>query len=209
MAVFPDDQYQTIEKSAEASLRLKGSRFLGFGFPVETQEQFKQVLRERTKRYHDATHHCWAYRLLVNDKVVAASSDAGEPSGTAGKPILSYIEGRNLLNVGIIVTRYFGGTKLGTGGLARAYADCTQLTLNSASIVVKTITEQVILQFPYESISMIMRIVAKYGATVSASDFMPKLSMIINIPRSQVLHFKQELMDAGRGHIQFPDRIPH
>ena len=203
MAVFPDDQYYTIEKSAEASIRVKGSRFLGMAFPVQTAEQFKQVFQERTKRYHDATHHCWAYRILADDKVLMASSDAGEPSGTAGKPVLSVIEGRNLLNVGVIVTRYFGGTKLGTGGLARAYADCANRTLDSVSVVVKTITEPVLIQFPYEAMNIIMRMIDKYDGSVIDSNYETHPRLSVSIPRSRVSKFKRELMAACRGNLQF------
>jgi len=203
--ITPDDRYQTIEKPAEASIRVKGSRFLGMAFPVQTAEQFKQVFQERTKRYHDATHHCWAYRILVDDKIVVASSDAGEPSGTAGKPILSVIEGRNLINVGVIVTRYFGGTKLGTGGLARVYADCTNRTLDSVAIITHIIHEQIVLRFPYEMMNAVMRIINRYDATMVHSDYEPNPKLTVMIPKSHVIKFQRELSDACRGNIEFTE----
>ena len=205
MIYSDDDQYLTIENPGEASVRVKGSRFLGMVFPVQSAEQFKQVLKERVKTYHDATHHCWAYRLLVDNKVVAASSDDGEPFGTAGKPILSVIEGRNLMKIGVIITRYFGCTKLGTGGLARAYSNCTNQTLDSVSVVVKTITEQVLVQFPYEAMNIIMRMIDKYDGIVSDSNYETNPRLTVSIPQSGVSNFKRELIDACHGNIRFGD----
>jgi uncharacterized YigZ family protein len=201
--IIIDDKYLTIQKAAEANLRVKGSRFLGFAVPVDLAERFKSILQERTKRYHDATHHCWAYRILVDDKVVVAFSDAGEPSGTAGKPILSVIEGRQLLKVGVIVTRYFGGTKLGTGGLARAYADCAGRTLDRADVVTQIIREEVILRFPYEMMNVVMRIIDRYEAVIVPSNYEGNPKLAVMVPRSQVVHFQKELADGCRGNIEF------
>jgi uncharacterized YigZ family protein len=201
--IIIDDKYYTVGKSAESSLRIKGSRFLGFAVPVDLAERFKSILQERTKRYHDATHHCWAYRILADDKVVATSSDGGEPSGTAGKPILSVIQGRNLMNAGVIVTRYFGGTKLGTGGLARAYADCASRTLDRANIVSQIIREEVMLRFPYEMMNVVMQIIDRYKAVIVHSDYEQNPKLTVMVPRSQVVHFQKELADGCRGNIEF------
>jgi len=203
VADLPDDQYCTIAGRAEATLRVKGSRFLGIGFPAETQGQFKQVLHERSKRYHDATHHCWAYRLLTDGRVEFASSDAGEPSGTAGRPILSAIEGRVLLNVGLAVTRYFGGTKLGTGGLARAYADCANLVLGNTEIIVRTVTAQLTLHFDYDQLSQVMSAVNQQGAGIVESDYDADIRLTVAVPVSREALFRQVLIDVCKGHVQF------
>jgi uncharacterized YigZ family protein len=198
-----DDQYLTIKETAEASIRIKGSRFLGLAFPVETSERFKQVLQGRSKQYHDATHNCWAYRILGNDRIKSVASDAGEPSGTAGKPILSTIEGRNLLNVAVIVTRYFGGTKLGTGGLARAYADCANMTLDESEVISRVISSQITIRFPYDHVNGVMRIIEKFGGRIEDSVHDQEATLSIAIPRSQEDHFRRRLTDACRGNVKF------
>jgi len=182
---------------------VKGSRFLGIAHPVQTPEQFKQVLHERAKRYHDATHHCWACRLFADGKVVATSSDAGEPSGTAGKPILYAIEGCDLLNIGVIVTRYFGGTKLGTGGLARAYAECANLVLENAETVVKIITTRLALHFDYDYLSRIMSAISQHGASIVETDYGSEILLTVMVPVSREAAFRQQLIDICKGHIRF------
>jgi uncharacterized YigZ family protein len=189
--------------SAEASFRLKGSRFLGLAFPAETVERFKQRLQERSKQYHDATHNCWAYRILIDDRIEVGISDAGEPSGTAGKPILSTIEGRNLLNIGVVITRYFGGTKLGTGGLARAYADCANLALDASEVISRIISSQITIRFPYDHVNGVMRIIQKFGGKIENSTYDQDAALRITIPRSQTEHFRQEILDACRGNVKF------
>jgi len=201
--VIIDDQFQTIIKPVETSLRIKASKFIGYAVPVETPDRFKEILQLRAKEYHDATHHCWAYRIILDENVDHASSDAGEPSGTAGKPILLAIEGRDLVNVGVIVTRYFGGTKLGTGGLARAYANCTDLTLDAAKIITEIITTKITCQFPYDYTNIVMRTVDRYNGTVISSYYDKDADLTISLPRSQIDSFKKELSNACRGNIQF------
>lgn len=201
--VIINDQFQTIAKPVEASLRIKASKFIGYAVPAGTPDRFKEILQLRTKEYHDATHNCWAYRIVGNERVNHASSDAGEPSGTAGKPILSVIEGRDLVNVGVIVTRYFGGTKLGTGGLARAYADCANLTLDAANVVTKVITDKISFHFLYDYMNVVMRTIDRYEGTIVSSQYGEDADLVISIPRSQIDSFKTELTNACHGNIRF------
>jgi uncharacterized YigZ family protein len=192
-----------VKESAEASIRVKGSRFLGFACPVISEEQFKQVLLEHSRQYHDATHNCWAYRILSQDRIDMGSSDAGEPSGTAGRPILSAIEGRDLLNVGVIVTRYFGGTKLGTGGLARAYADCASLTLDGCTVISKIITDQLTILLSYDLQNVVMRLIDRFQGKIEESKYSQDARLTIAIPRSRIERFKTEIMDACSGSVRF------
>ncbi|HYM61216.1 MAG TPA: YigZ family protein [Thermoanaerobaculia bacterium] len=127
-----NDHYRTIAASCEHRLKVERSDFLGIAFPATTDEEFFAELARIEKRFFDATHHCWAFRLFASGDVRARSSDAGEPSGTAGKPILGAIESAGLHDLGLVVVRWFGGVKLGTGGLSRAYRSTAIETLKAA-----------------------------------------------------------------------------
>src|SRR5687768_9376063 len=115
------DHYRTLTSSAESRQKIERSEFLGIAFPVTTDDAFFEQLRRIEKQHFDATHHCWAFRLFAGGETRQRSSDAGEPSGTAGKPIMSAIEGADVHDVGVVVVRWYGGVKLGSGGLTRAY----------------------------------------------------------------------------------------
>jgi uncharacterized YigZ family protein len=115
--------FTTINKSIQAEIVEKKSKFIANLFPVESVEEAEDLIKEIKKKYHDARHNCMAYRIIEDSQVVEKSSDDGEPSGTAGAPMLNILQKNNLANVVIIVTRYFGGILLGTGGLVRAYSD--------------------------------------------------------------------------------------
>jgi uncharacterized YigZ family protein len=127
-----DDHYRALASRVEFRHKIERSEFLGVAVPVVEETAFFAELESVSKQYFDATHHCWAFRLLANER--SRSSDAGEPSGTAGKPILAAIEGAGLYDTAVIVVRWFGGIKLGTGGLSRAYRDTAAKTLEHASI---------------------------------------------------------------------------
>src|SRR5258707_4944825 len=129
------DHYRTLDTTAEFRQKIERSEFLGIAFPVETDEAFVSALAVLTKRHFDATHLCRAFRLFANGEIRVRSADAGEPSGTAGKPILSAIEGAGLYDVAVVVVRWYGGVKLGTGGLSRAYRETAAETLLGASLV--------------------------------------------------------------------------
>jgi uncharacterized YigZ family protein len=202
--LFPsDDQYLTIRKPSETVIRVKASRFLGLAVPVAGIDGFRVKLQERSKLYRDATHHCWAYRIICDDKVVVGSNDAGEPSGTAGKPILSVIEGRGLLNTGVIVTRYFGGTKLGVGRLARAYAECANHTLDMAAVVKEVLRTQITVCFPYDNTNEVMRTIDRFGGKVVESRYGKSAQVTITVPRSLMSQLQEKLRDACRGDIDF------
>ncbi|MDP9191724.1 MAG: IMPACT family protein [Acidobacteriota bacterium] len=152
------DHYRTLAEPAEHRQKIERSEFLGIAFPVTREEDFFAELERIQKRHYDATHHCWAFRLFVDTR--SRSSDAGEPSGTAGKPILAAIEGASLHDIGVIVVRWYGGIKLGTGGLSRAYRDTAAATLRGAKLLDRYVYQRVRVIVPFDVLSHVYRLVS-------------------------------------------------
>jgi uncharacterized YigZ family protein len=151
------DHYRTLAEPAEFRHKIERSEFLGIAVPVTTEEEFFAQLERVQKRHFDATHHCWAYRLFRDAR--SRSADAGEPSGTAGKPILAAIEGAALHDVGVIVVRWYGGIKLGTGGLSRAYRETAAETLRNAKLLDRYVYQRIGVIAPFDSLSHVYRLV--------------------------------------------------
>ena len=157
---------------AEARLKIERSEFLGIVFPVSSEEAFFEELQRIEKKYFDATHHCWAFRLWgAQSSNRTRSSDAGEPSGTAGKPILSAIEGADLYECGVVVVRWYGGVKLGTGGLSRAYRESAAEALRATSPLDRYIYKRFTLEVPFEILGTVYRFVAPPGVVLVAENF--------------------------------------
>jgi len=152
------DHYRTLAVTAESRQKIERSEFLGIAFPVETDEAFFSELALLTKRHFDATHLCWAFRLFASGEIRARSADAGEPSGTAGKPILSAIEGANLYDVAVVVVRWYGGVKLGTGGLSRAYRETAAETLRGASLADRYFYQRFRIIVPFDQLGVVYRL---------------------------------------------------
>lgn len=152
-----DDTYKMLETPGEGLYKEKGSKFIASAFTVMREEEAKQALAEARKKYFDARHHCFAY-MIGPDKQCFRSSDDGEPSGTAGKPILNQILSKDVTNVCVIVVRYFGGIKLGVSGLINAYKTAARDALDNAQIIEKTVNEIYSLQFPYALMNDVMRV---------------------------------------------------
>jgi uncharacterized YigZ family protein len=152
------DHYRTLATTAESRQKIERSEFLGIAFPVETDEAFSNELALLTKRYFDATHLCWAFRLFANGEIRVRSADAGEPSGTAGKPIASAIEGAGLYDVAVVVVRWYGGVKLGTGGLSRAYRETAAETLRGASLVDRYVYKRFRIIVPFDQLGVVYRL---------------------------------------------------
>jgi|ERR1017187_4649748 uncharacterized YigZ family protein len=153
-----DDTYQTIAVPAEGIFKDKGSKFIAYIFPVNSEAEIKEIIVKLKKEHHTARHHCYAYRLMP-DKSVFRSNDDGEPSGTAGKPILGQIQSNDLTDVLIVVVRYFGGTLLGVSGLIKAYKSAALDAINNSKIIIKTINETIEITCTYEQLNNVMRIV--------------------------------------------------
>jgi len=164
------DTYKTISKVTEGIYKEKGSKFLSFAIPVSDVEEVKDIVKEYRKRFFDARHVCYAYMLGV-EKTEFRANDDGEPSGTAGRPILGQINSRELTNVLVIVVRYFGGILLGTGGLVTAYKEATADALHQAEIIEKTVEVTVTVHFDYMLMNNVMRIVKDTNAIVVSQDF--------------------------------------
>ena len=152
-----DDTYNMLSSPGEGLYKEKGSKFIASAFTVMSEEEAKSAIGDIKKQYYDARHHCYAY-MLGPDMKQFRSSDDGEPSGTAGKPILNQILSKDVTNVCVVVTRYFGGIKLGTSGLINAYKTAAREALDNATIVEKTINEFYSLEFAYPLMNEVMRI---------------------------------------------------
>ena len=152
------DQYRTIELPSEGLFKDRGSRFIGLAYPVFSEEEIKEILQNLKKKYYDATHHCYAYRLGA-DKAVFRSNDDGEPSGSAGKPILGQIQSFDLSNIFIVVVRYYGGVKLGVSGLINAYRSAAADAIGNAVIIEKTEDVKISVSFKYDAMNDVMKII--------------------------------------------------
>lgn len=170
MEGISEDTYLTIDKPSEGLYKEKMSKFLAFAEPCRSAEDAKEIVTLYKKEYFDARHVCWAY-MLGADRLSFRSNDDGEPSGTAGKPILGQINSFNLTNICVIVVRYFGGIKLGTSGLIEAYRTAAAEALNAAEIQEKIIEEQLTVHFEYPLMGDAMRIVKEENASVVRQDF--------------------------------------
>lgn len=152
------DTYKTVNKLSTGIYREKGSKFIAFACFVETESDIKTILAQKRKEYFDARHHCYAYRLGA-DGAIFRTNDDGEPSGTAGRPVLGQILSRSVTNVLIIVVRYFGGIKLGTSGLINAYKTAAADALDNAEIIEKTEMQTITFSFAYSAMNHVMKLI--------------------------------------------------
>lgn len=165
-----DDTYRTFENPAEGLFRDRGSKFLAFGYAVYSQEEISEILHRLKKEHAGANHHCYAWRLGVNGDSHRANDD-GEPSGTAGKPIYNQLLSAGITNVLIVVVRYFGGTLLGVSGLINAYKAAAADCIGKAKIIEKHITEIYRLEFSYEAMPAVMKILKDHDLPQSKQKF--------------------------------------
>lgn len=162
--------YRTIAGPAEGLYKEKGSRFLAFAYPVSDQKTIRERVAHLQKKYFDARHHCFAWMLGVDKKSFRAFDD-GEPNHSAGEPILGQIRSRDLTDVLVVVVRYFGGVKLGVGGLAAAYKTAAGDALDNAQIVENEVTAGIEITYGYEATAEVMRLVKAFGLTVQSQHF--------------------------------------
>lgn len=157
--------YNCIERSGQAQFSDRGSKFIGYAFPIDKPELFKQTLAEIKKEHPKASHFCFAYRI-GNDETIFRSGDDGEPSGTAGKPILGQIDSKALTNTGVVVVRYFGGSLLGVPGLINAYKTTASLVLQTVPVVQKQVESIYRIQFDYTMMNPVMMILRSCNCTI-------------------------------------------
>src|SRR5713226_6767966 len=185
------DHYRAVASRAEFRQKIERSEFLGIALPVTEERDFFAELESISKQHFDATHHCWAFRLFENAR--SRSADAGEPSGTAGKPILSAIEGADLVDVAVVVVRWFGGVKLGTGGLSRAYRDTAAETLRKADVVDRYIYDRFRVVVPFDRLSDAYRLVDPPAVLLTEEQFGETNEFAFDVRRSMRDEFAQRL----------------
>lgn len=189
------DLFYTIKEPSESIFREKMSRFIGFAIPVKSAEEARDVIKEYQNKYHDARHVCWAY-MIGSQRLEYQLNDNGEPSGTAGKPILGQINSFNLTDIVIIVVRYFGGIKLGTSGLIAAYKEAAKLAIEEATIIECHDMAQTSFTFPYISMNDVMKVAKSSDVRVINQIFDNSCSMTIETRCDFIDTIKSKLSDV-------------
>ena len=181
-----EDIYKEVQNPSSGTYKEKGSKFISYSYPVYTEKDIKDKIEEVKKIEHSARHYCYAF-VLHPDKSFQRASDDGEPSSTAGRPILGQILSNDLTNILIIVVRYFGGVKLGTSGLIRSYKTAAANAIINSKIITKTLKEQFEVCFEYTQMNNVMRLVKEFDLEVVKTDFQIDCKLIFAVPKSKSL----------------------
>ena len=197
MVVENFDAYRSIAGRSEGLFKDNGSRFIALAFPVETEEEVKEIVAGLRKEYHDARHHCYAYRLGYKGDRFRANDD-GEPSGSAGRPILGQIDSAGLSDILIVVVRYFGGIKLGIPGLIRSYKTSTADALAQAEIIDKVAGKTFRVTFDYLSMNAVMKALKDMGLTPAAQDFGLECSLDVRVRLALEEDFRKRLAEIAK-----------
>lgn len=179
------DEFKTIEKEVESELIEKKSKFIASIFKVNSVKEADEKLLEVKKRYYDAKHNCYTYRIIENDRIIEKSSDDGEPSGTAGAPMLNILKQNNLCNVLIVVTRYFGGILLGTGGLVRAYSRSTQDVIEKSNIVLKESGYKINIEIEYKELEKLKYFCKKNEIKITNIQYLENVIVTIELRKDK------------------------
>ena len=188
------DFYYTIEKTGTAEYKDRGSKFIAYAYPVTTVVEFKMRMDEVKKEHPKATHHCFAYRLGIDNNKFRVSDD-GEPSGTAGKPILGQIDSKELTDILIVVVRYFGGTLLGVPGLINAYKNAASMAIQVTPIVQKAIEARYNLQFDYTHVNTVMIILKQLNCSILEQEMQLFCRFVIGVPVNRQDEFLYRLKE--------------
>ncbi|WP_353185114.1 YigZ family protein [Parapedobacter lycopersici] len=189
--------YRTIDASTEGLFRDKGSKFIAYAYPIHSDQEVKDRLSALKLHHPKARHHCWAYRLTP-DRTVFRLNDDGEPTGTAGRPILNTLLSHDVTNIMVVVVRYFGGTLLGVPGLINAYKTAAQEALTAANIIELTVNDRFVLAFDYPQLNQVMRIIKEGGLKLIKQNFDNRCTVTMEIPRAQkaaILHKLNNIAD--------------
>ncbi|MFQ5637618.1 MAG: YigZ family protein [bacterium] len=197
-----DHEFYSIANEVSSESKVKGSRFIAHACPVESREGAESCIKRLANRFHDATHNCFAYKIGVGDRADLRFSDAGEPSGTAGRPILQAIESKNLTNVAVVVTRYFGGTKLGTGGLIRAYGAVALEALNNAETVQHFPKITFRLRFDYQHANAVHNVLNRFCGQILESRFDDQTTYLVTVKSADENKVREELRDISSGKMK-------
>jgi Uncharacterized conserved protein len=198
-----EDRYKTIKNLSEGYFTEKRSRFLSFAIPVRTVEEVKEYVQEYKKKYYDSRHVCWAY-MLGADRLTFRANDDGEPSSTAGKPILGQINSNELTDILIIVIRYFGGIELGTSGLIVAYRTAAAEAIAAAEIEERTVDEDITVVFEYPFLNGIMRIVKEDQPEIVSQTFEMTCEMTLRIRKNLSERLKNRLLKVETAYLKLP-----
>ncbi len=188
--------YKTIAEAVEVNMRERSSKFLSFIYPVQNEEQIKEALDALHKRYFDATHHCYAWRLGPRGEQFRANDD-GEPSGTAGKPILGQMLSHEITDCLIVVVRYFGGTKLGVPGLIAAYKEAAANAIEAANVIEKTVDRHLQIDFPYLVMNDVMRVIKEEQPRITGQEFDNLCTMHLTMREGRAEILIEKLKKAG------------
>ncbi len=186
------NSFKTIKASSEGIYKEKGSKFIAFAIPINSEIQFKEELSSIKKEYRDAGHHCYGFSIGPEGKIYRYSDD-GEPNNSAGKPIYGQLRSFEITNVSIIVIRYYGGVNLGVGGLITAYREAAKDALNNALIIEQEITESLTIKFKYESMNAIMGLVKSFELEIVEQDFQLDCVAKLNCPKRNKLQLEDKL----------------
>ena len=199
------DEYVTVKGRGTHVTKVRGSRFLASVAPASSEEEAQEFVTQVCREHHQATHNCYAYRVGLGDLVVQRHSDAGEPAGTAGKPILEAIQDHQLTNAVVVVSRYFGGTKLGKGGLARAYKESAVSALEGAGLVTAVVTDDFPVSFPYRLTREVERLLKKHHARTVEGKYGQIVSLTLRVRRGHSDGLRKELAVIGAGQVEIGD----
>ncbi|MBT3232301.1 MAG: DUF1949 domain-containing protein [Calditrichaeota bacterium] len=186
---------------AETRLTDRGSKFLSLCAPAANEVEALEILTQRSKQHHDASHHCYAFRVGDPNNPQERYSDHGEPSGTAGRPILDQIRGKDLVGIIVIVTRWFGGTKLGKGGLVRAYGGCAADALGEVKVIVKRPMTEIVVRCDYDLIGLVEKYVPQYEGKIKGGEYQVDVVLTIHLPEIHAGELKDCLVDKSAGRI--------
>lgn len=199
MQVF---EYSTIEEESEALYKSKGSKFLAYAYPFCDEEELKPILEAQRKQHFKAVHFCYAYKLGADGKVFRANDD-GEPSGSAGLPILSQIDSNSLTNILVLVVRYFGGTLLGVPGLIKAYKSASKMVIENARIINREIKVSILVEAEYSDLNQLLYIAEKMQIQITKRDLQVSCKLEFSVPLRQKADFLQYLHDKNLKHNIF------
>lgn len=185
-----NDEYRTIETEATGYFKDKGSKFYAYAYPVKNEDEVKDIIQALKKEHHSARHHCYAWRMGT-EEIATRANDDGEPSSTAGKPILGQLTSYDITNILVVVVRYFGGTLLGVSGLINAYKTATIEVLENADIITKRIERTFELRFEYPLLNTVMQTIKQEGLDITTTDFKESCRLLFSVGKSEALKAQQ------------------
>jgi len=194
---FVMKEYKTVEKAACDEFVEKKSRFIGYVMPVKTAEEAVDFVNSVKSKHWDASHNVYAYILKENN--IQRCSDDGEPSGTAGVPVLDVLLKNGLVDVCVVVTRYFGGTLLGAGGLVRAYSHCSKIAVDAGNIITMALCKILTASVDYAFYERLCTVLNEFGANIENTDFSDKVTVIFTLQEKSVFELNKRLVDVSNG----------